>query len=268
MLTKLVAVMACEDVSFAELAGIIEKDTVVAAHVLRVVNSAAYGHRGTIGSIRHAIALMGLTKLRNTVMGLSVSRMWMNVRTGAGWNANTFNEHSVATAILADQLVTSAPANYPEGAFVAGLLHDIGKLLIAVAFPDDFPRIDRLCRETGKSAEENETVVLGFGHAELSAAALARWNLPMEVQDAVANHHSPERSVTRRGQIPLSLIVCVADAIARRLQMEDAAPESADAPPLPVEEVAEHMKVLGIPEAAESVLTEFNKEFEAMRSAL
>ena len=263
MLTKLVAAMAREDVSFAELAGLIEKDTVIAAHVLRVVNSAAYGHTGAIGSIRHALTLMGLTKLRNTVFGLSMSRMWMSVRTASGWNASSFNQHSVATGILADQLATTVPTNYPEGAFVAGLLHDIGKLLIAVSFPDEFAHIDRLCRE-GPGHVSHEREILGFDHAELSACAMARWNLPAEVQEAAHYHHVPEQASSRPGELPLALIIHSADRVANLLRLELFPAESDQ----PVQDPSIVFESLGIPEAAGAILEEFEREFAALCSAI
>ncbi|MCX6623261.1 MAG: HDOD domain-containing protein, partial [Acidobacteria bacterium] len=263
MLSKLVAAMAQENISFSELAGMIERDTVIAAHVLRVVNSAAYGHTRTIGSIRHALTLMGLTKLHNTVLGLSVSRMWMSVRTARGWNPRTFNEHSVATGILADLLATTLPTNYPEGAFIAGLLHDIGKLLIAISFPDEFEQIDRLCRER-PDLEHHEHDLLGFGHADLSASALTRWNLPVEVQEAVRFHHAPGKAANRPGQIPLSLIVHSADALANALHLELFPVEQDE----PVQQTARVFESLGIPDRAGTILEEFEREFIAMRAAL
>ena len=81
ILNKLLATLADEDVSFARLAELIEKDTVLAGNVLRLVNSALYGRRGTISSVRHAVSLMGVVKLRNSAMTLSVSRMWSQAKT-------------------------------------------------------------------------------------------------------------------------------------------------------------------------------------------
>lgn len=263
MLTKLVAAIAQENVSFTELAGLIERDTVVAAHVLRVVNSAAYGHVGTIASIRHALTLMGLTKLRNVVLGLSVSRMWVSVRAAKGWNARSFNEHSVAAAILSDQLANTLPASYPEGAFIAGLLHDIGKLLIAISFPDEFGEIDRLCREQ-PGLDQHELDVLGFTHADLSASALARWNLPIEVQEAARFHHAPGEYDARPGQVPLCRIVHYADRIVNVLRLE-LFPVDFSEPPQDLGPIFEE---LGLGDRALVILEEFDHEFSAIRAAL
>jgi HD-like signal output (HDOD) protein len=172
ILNRLLATLAQEDVSFANLSEVIEKDTVLAGNVLRLVNSALYGLPGSVNSVRHAVAILGMVKLRNVVMSLSISRMWRNVRTPEGWSSARFNLHSVATAILSDLLAQRLPAPYPEGAFVAGLMHDIGKLLIGISLPGEFGMIGARFELGGCSLEECEREVLGATHAAESGAAL------------------------------------------------------------------------------------------------
>ena len=85
ILNRLIASLAQEDISFAKISDLIEKDTVLAGNVLRLVNSALYGLRGTVNSIRHAVALLGIAKLRNATLSMSVARMWSQVKTPPGW---------------------------------------------------------------------------------------------------------------------------------------------------------------------------------------
>jgi HD-like signal output (HDOD) protein len=212
ILNRLLATLAKEDVSFAELADVIEKDTVVAGNVLRLVNSALYGFQGTVNSVRHAVAILGLVKLRNAVMSLSISRMWRSVRTPEGWSTASFNIHSVATGILSDLLAQRLPAPYPEGAFVAGLLHDIGKLLIAISLPREYAMIQALFETGEQSIEECEREIIGTTHAVLSGAALGKWNLPAPIQRAVTFHHAPDEA--NDGQLDLSHVVHAADQLA------------------------------------------------------
>jgi len=87
VLNKLLASLNDEDISYADVAQLIEKDAVLSANVLRLVNSAIYGRRGTITSITHAISILGINKLRNTVLGFSISRMWTQVKTPSSWSA-------------------------------------------------------------------------------------------------------------------------------------------------------------------------------------
>src|SRR5579863_2286656 len=99
MLTRVIATLAEEDVSFGKVGELIEKDTVLAGNILKLVNSALYGRRGTVNSVRHAVSLLGIAKLRNATLSLSVSRMWSRLKTPPGWSGAQFNLHSAAVAI-------------------------------------------------------------------------------------------------------------------------------------------------------------------------
>lgn len=215
VLNKLLATMAGEDVSFARVAALIESDTVLAGNVLKVVNSALYGFRGTVNSVRHAVAILGVDRLRNLSLGFSVARMWTHVRTPDGWSVQKFNVHSLAVGILSDLLAQRAEAPYPEGAFVAGLLHDIGKLLVATAVPAEFGGILWLLKEGGANEIECEMEMLGTTHAELSGLALERWNLPLPIRQSAAFHHDPDRA--DKGRLHLGHVVYAADRLANEL---------------------------------------------------
>src|SRR5271169_2937341 len=185
ILNRLIASLAQEDISFAKIADLIEKDTVLAGNILRVVNSALYGLPGTINSIRHAVSLLGITKLRNATLSMSVARMWNQVKTPPGWSTSNFNQHSVGVGILSDLLAQRLDVTYAEGAFAAGLFHDLGLLLIAIGLHDEYKQMSLLCQQNKQWNQEYEIQVLGMTHAELSAEALAKWNLPEQIQTAV-----------------------------------------------------------------------------------
>ena len=259
ILNRLLAGLANENVSFAELAELLEKDTVLAGNVLRLVNSALYGRRGTINSLRHAVAIIGLVKLRNTVLGLSVSRMWTHTKTPAGWSSARFNLHSVAAGILSDLLAQQLPVPYTEGAFVAGLLHDIGKLLIAIALGREYEAIQGRLELGGRSMEECELDVIGLTHAELSAAALARWNIPSPIQKAAEFHHVPD--LANRGELHLSHVVRAADRFANELGLT-ILPSTGE-----VENPSEEcFRDLGLDEQIPRLREEFQTEFEFIRA--
>jgi HD-like signal output (HDOD) protein len=257
ILSRLLATLAAEDVSFATLGDLIEKDTVVAANILHLVNSALYARRGTISSVRHAISLLGVNKLRNAVLGMSIARVWNRVKMPANWSMMRFNMHSAAVAILSDLLAQRVRVEYPEGAFVAGLLHDTGRLLIAMALPQEHVRILDRYAAGGLTMVECEREVLGFTHAELSGEALKYWKLPEQIQTAVRDHHSsPAASVS--GLIPLSHVVDAANqytnstGLSILLRNTDAADASA-------------VELLGLDaEKLQSLLAEFREENNAM----
>jgi HD-like signal output (HDOD) protein len=209
VLQRLLATLADEDVSLGELAVLIEKDAVLAGNVLRMVNSPLYGWRGTVNSVRHAVSLVGLAKLRNFALGYSISQMWAQLKLPRRWSSRNFNLHSVATAVLADLVALETSPPYAEGAFVAGLLHDIGKLVIAIALPADFDVIYGNGSADAPAAEIIEAEVLGFSHCEVSGSVLERWNLPAPIERAAANHHWPEKADS--GHFHLAHVVAAVD---------------------------------------------------------
>jgi HD-like signal output (HDOD) protein len=258
ILNKILASLAGEDVSFAKLGDLIEKDTVVAGNILHLVNSALYARRATITSVRHALALLGMDKVRNTLLGMSISRMWSQVKTPPVWSMARFNRHSASVAVLSDHIASRVRADYPEGAFVAGLLHDLGRLLIALGLPDEFAHVVKLYEESGKSWRECERELLGFTHAELSGAALAIWKFPEQVQVAVRDHHQPP-PFPPDGIVPLSAVVDAAN------QYVNSTGDSIVAGKVAGAEDAGAIAALGIPEEKlGKLLADFKAEQQAM----
>ncbi len=167
ILNRLLGSLASDDVRFSDLAGLIEKDTVLSGHVLRLVNSAAMARRSRINSISHAVSVLGLVKLRNFLLSLSIARLWQSTKTIPPWSMAQFNLHGAAVALMSDMLAQHAPCHYPEGAFLAGLLHDYGKLLIAAALPEEFLKIQRAMHDGSMSMIACERDIIGFTHPEL-----------------------------------------------------------------------------------------------------
>ncbi len=259
ILSRLMATLASEDVSFAEIAQLIEKDTVLAGNVLRTVNSALYGRRGTISSVGHAVSLMGLNKLRNTVMSLSVSRIWNGVKTPEGWPSARFNQHGVASAVLTDILALRARTDFPEGAFVAGLLHEIGFLLLGIANPEAFQKIRELHLAECLPLEECERLLLNSDHADLSAAALHKWNLPEPIRNAVRYQFEPQ---TRTGEeFPLSWLLHAAE---RLLRVREITVFELSKPP--EIDPASVLRPFGLEDSWDNLIDEFEREFEPIRA--
>ena len=247
--------------SFSKVADLIEKDTVLAGNVLRLVNSALYGLRGTVNSIRHAVSLLGIVKLRNATLGMSVARMWAQVKTPAGWSMARFNHHSVGVALLADLIAQRRSVSYAEGAFAAGLFHDLGLLLVAMGLPEEFKEISLLCQQSDKDPLEAELQVLGVTHAELSSLALAAWNLPRPIQMAVRYQDHPELdpSEAEANELSLSAILNAANAhlnsTGTSINLFDGRPSDGQI----------SLESLGLGDRLPTVLAEFEAEFTAMK---
>ena len=223
ILSKLLASLVGEDVSFMVLGDLIEKDTVMSATILKVVNSAAYARRGSVNSVRRALSVLGIGKIRNTVLAMSISRMMNQAKPPAGWSMERFNKHAAAVAMLGDLLAQKVDTEYPEGAFVAGLLHDIGRLLIAMGLPREYAEISRLYRQSDRPWFECEKEVLGFHHAGLSADAMGEWKLPDPIREAILWHHEPP-AIQAGKPVPLALVLRAAnvfvDALGHSIEVE------------------------------------------------
>jgi HD-like signal output (HDOD) protein len=261
ILNRLLATLGHEDVSFSDIANLIEKDTVLTGQILRLVNSAAYGRRGTINSVRHAISMLGVNKLRNSVLGFSISRLWIQSRIPEPWSSARFNLHSVATGILADLIAQRAPVDYAEGAFVAGVLHDLGQMVIALSLPDQYQRIRRLYELSKASIRDCEREILGFSHEHLGAAALQRWNLPEPIREGVASHHDPGPMDLRC--LHLAHVLRAADTVVNRFGISVLPQEDV----LSLPENYPELEEVGLTENhIMRILADFNTEFEAIRA--
>jgi HD-like signal output (HDOD) protein len=258
ILNKLLATLAGEDISFSKLSELIEKDAVIAGNLLHLSNSALFARANHIASVRHALAILGVDKMRNAVLGMSISRMWNSVKVSAGWSMARFNMHSASVAILSDLMAQRLPVNDPEGAFVSGLFHDLGRLLIAMGLPVEFERLVHRHENSNLSWIECEQEILGFTHPELSAEALAGWKLPETIQIAARDHHNP--APFQPGEpVPLSCILDVANRHVNSMG-ESILPQRKTDPSgtTPIE-------LFGFtPEVMEKLLADFSAEHDAM----
>jgi HD-like signal output (HDOD) protein len=258
VLNRVLASLAEDDVPFSRLADLIEKDAVVAGNVLQLVNSALYARRGTVNSVRHAISILGVAKLRNAVLAMSVTRMWHQVRTPASWSMARFNMHSAAVAMLSDHLAQHLPVAYPEGAFAAGLLHDVGRLLVAFGLPQEHEEIIAVHEHELAPFLECEYRILGFTHTDLSFAALEAWNLPVPIRVAVRDHHLAG-TLDVSAPFPLSSVLTAANHYVNSMGVS-MLPEPGSPRGNPVA-----LEPLGLsPETQSAVIEEFRSEFEAM----
>lgn len=216
MLNRLLATMASDpdDVSFVDLTQIVEMDTVIAGRVLGVANSSFYGRSQTVSSIHQAVVRLGVHRLRNVVLTLSINRIWGRfVIEDDDFSILRFNRHALATAILADLIAQRQRTPGAEVAFVAGLFHDIGQLVLVSAFPGAYLP---LLKESagGEDLERRERELLTFTHSEISAEAIAQWRLPESVQAAVRFHEQPIAKNGRAARHTLRDVLHVADRCA------------------------------------------------------
>lgn len=189
-----------DDLTVAQLAANLAQDVVITGTIVSMANSAMYGGRSRISSVPQAITRLGINKTRNVLLGLSVIRAVKTIKLPFPWLLIRFNAHSLAAALFSDLIVQKVPSVEPEWAFMAGLLHDIGLLVMALGLPDE---VGPILSYTGadESLVELERSLFGFTHFELGAEMIARWNCPPPVQEAALFGENAGFEFTR----PLSL---------------------------------------------------------------
>jgi putative nucleotidyltransferase with HDIG domain len=173
-----------------ELGAAIRTDQGLAARVLKLVNSAFYGFPGKIGSISHAVVLLGFSTVKNIVLTASVLDIF-KTNSGEVLNARGVWKHSLACGVSAQCLARAVGYEFHEECFVAGLLHDIGKVVLFQLAPDDFARVAECASKTKTLFYESECKILGINHQEIGGMLIEQWRLPSKILSAVSLHHNP-----------------------------------------------------------------------------
>lgn len=177
------------DTSTADVADLLEQDTAMAAKLLQMVNSSFIGVGRRVTSVRTAVDLLGVQAIRNLALSTELSRAFDVGSRVCGFSANALHEHSLQVAALARAI--ARPVAQAHEAYSIGILHDVGKLVLASHLPDQFARIIRTAGERGVALHVIEQEELGVSHATVGASLLALWNLPDSVVQGVAGHHAP-----------------------------------------------------------------------------
>jgi len=177
--------------SVDQVVRIVEQDVAISAKVLQLVNSAFFGVTREISDIKTAVSYLGITILQNLVLSVEVFRTFRPQRPIAGFSLEEFHHHSQLTARIASEIAKTMAV--PQAVIVAGLLHDIGKLVIAERAPEHLSRALEGVRQDKRPLFAIEEELIGVSHAEVGAYLLSLWGLPSPVVEAVAHHHHPER---------------------------------------------------------------------------
>jgi putative nucleotidyltransferase with HDIG domain len=173
-----------------QLSRIIETDPAMAVKILKLVNSSFYGFKSTISSISTAVIILGFNTVQHAVVSLSVMKSFALMKNLKGLNIQDFWHHSLAVAVISKRLADHADKILSSDCFTAGLLHDIGKLILAEYFPEHFEKIWLTIGESGISFFDAEKMELAVNHAEIGAYLAEKWLLPRPLVDAIRHHHS------------------------------------------------------------------------------
>jgi len=193
----------------SDVARALASDQGLAARVLKLANSAFYGSSRRIGTVSEAVVILGMRTIRNLTMATSCQEMLEREVQGYFLPRGVLWRHSLAVAAAAQNLAQRAHFRGVEEAFVAGLLHDVGKVIMSAYLKAEFAQVLTRVAKGDVTFSDAEQEVLGFDHAEAGARLLERWNLPASLVSAVRHHHAPQAAATS----PLNALVHVADTI-------------------------------------------------------
>ena len=180
------------DVSVAEVAAIIEKDMAMSAKVLQLVNSAFFGMFQPVESPARAVGLLGLDTIKGLVLGVHV---FSEMKSGSRlFSLNKLMQHSMAVGACAKKIAAAETDNTTiiDHSFIAGILHDVGKLVLASRMREQYDLAIVLAREQKISLREAELQIFHTGHGSVGAYLIGIWGLPGAVVEAIAFHHCLE----------------------------------------------------------------------------
>jgi HD-like signal output (HDOD) protein len=198
--------------SSREIADLISRDTGLSARLLKIVNSAFYGYPSQIDSLSQAVSIVGTNQLSMLALGIDVVAEFKNIPSGYV-DMDSFWRHSIACGIIARLIAATRNIQNTERLFVAGMLHDIGRLVVYHYMPRHALDILEKARDTEALLCQVEAEYLGGDHAEIGGLLMQIWKLPQSLENAVRHHHKPGDS--QNGLEPA--IVHVADVIAKAL---------------------------------------------------
>jgi putative nucleotidyltransferase with HDIG domain len=209
---ELLACVGQEGLDMQVLAGKLALDQSLSAKTLRLANSSFYGMPSRVTTIQQAVAVLGVHNVRTLVTACSITGSFRSVA-GSSFDLPAFWRHSVGTAACARALARPLRQN-PDTAFIAGLLHDLGTLVLATRYPEEYEQMEAYRREHDCYQAEAERAVFGFDHAGVGGALAARWQFPQQIQHAVASHHE----AAGLDAPSLALAVHLADAFSHGLE--------------------------------------------------
>lgn len=185
------------NVSADKVASILSEDPAMSVKVLRLTNSAFYGLSKEIESVKQAVIIVGFEAIKNLVLSASVLDMFKNKDSQSEEQENYWR-HSLSTAIccriLARKLKSRGMVD-PDSAFSAGLLHDVGKMVISTFLPDEYCQFKNARLDDSLSSDyELENKLFGFNHAQIGGVLGMQWKIPQKLIEAIIRHHNPDFS--------------------------------------------------------------------------
>lgn len=188
---KVLKLLDDPDASVGQVEQLLKKDPSLTANLLKLTNSAYFGIPSKVGSVRHAIAMLGWKRLSKLVMAACVSAITDRQIPGYDLPPGVLWQHSVAVSVTAEGLMRELKIAESDEIFTAALLHDLGKLILGGFVEKELDEIEKVA-DRGIPFQMAEQEVLGTDHAEIGALMLESWSFPPSLVSAVRWHHDPD----------------------------------------------------------------------------
>jgi putative nucleotidyltransferase with HDIG domain len=209
-----------------QIAEVIRRDPSLTSRLLRLVNSVYYGLTTPVNNIEEAVFYLGVRQIRQLAMVTPIIEDFQKLAGKTPFPWRSFWQHCIATAILTREVTNVTGHAVDEADYVAGLVHDVGKIVMASAFPEQFEEVRRLIQHADMTRLEAEKTVLGMDHCELGAIYLESHHLPPVMVETARHHHQPGRAA-QYSNIVAS--VQIADLLVRHAKIGDSGnPEPVD----------------------------------------
>lgn len=247
VVTKLLKVINHPNSSADDAAKFIEKDIGMAGKVLKLANSPYYGIPNTINTVNSAVVILGFNAIKSIVLSTSVVKMFPNRPGSTVFNRVAFWKHCVEVAIFSRFLSLRLPGRNvdPEIAFSAGLLHDIGTMVLDQTLPAEYMETIQAARRDAVPLEIKEAELMGVTHAEISGLLLEKWDIPEALRLPTAFHHEPANCPVDK---PTAYLIALANSISH-MRGSDYFPEQRHTEGL----IAQAIAFLGMKETEEEI---------------
>ena len=206
-------IISDSNADFTDFEQAVETDQAIVMRVLKLANSAKYGQTKRVTSIKRAAVVLGFQTLGELVILAGTSNLLDKPLKGYFLRTGDLWRHSLATAFCARAIANKRTHELTNDAFIAGLIHDAGKLILDPYILERKPTFNKYIGDKKKGLSRAEKMTLGFDHAEIAALVCERWNLPKHIHKAIQYHHNP----TKIGKDKLTYIVYLSNQIAKSI---------------------------------------------------
>jgi putative nucleotidyltransferase with HDIG domain len=216
-ISKIIELVESKSSTSEDLARVISKDQSISSLILKLVNSAFYGHLRQISSISHAIVILGYTTVRTMALGVSIFSSSPGKK-AAAFDMDKFWIHSIGVATITRRIATHSPARDGldmESVFLSGLLHDIGKVIFAHYFNKEYNEVVESAVKNQGWIGDSESAFFGLNHAEAGYYLAQKWQFPSTVISAIKCHHDA-MSCDGEAERAMACMVNLADYLCRK----------------------------------------------------